>query len=440
MPRRNLRAWRAALPAAALAAALPLAAQQAAPADRSPAAGVIVIRNATIVPVSGPRIERGTIVVRNGIIEAVGAGVTAPAAAEVYEGEGLFVYPGFIDSGTQLGLVEVGSVPGPTDLQELGTFNPQNEALTAVNPHSELIPVTRVNGVTTAITGPGGGLVSGQAALIDLAGWTPRAMAVKPAAAMVMTFPRSRSGGRRFGPAQSDAEQREQMNRQTRQLYDFLRDAKAYAGIMADRERAGGARANLVMQSMMPVVRGEMPVVFDVETADQIRGVFALADTFGLKVILRGATDAWRVADEIAARKIPVIVGPLTRSPSPDEPYDAIYANPGVLARAGVTIAFQSDDASNARNLPYNAALATAYGLDPETALRAITVNPAQIWGVEDRYGSIAPGKVANLMLTTGDPLDVRTTVRHLFIRGEPIPFTDRHTELYERFKSRPKP
>ena len=433
---------RAVVVAALLGTVPVLPAQDATPTTTPAGSGSYVIRGATIVPVSGPRIPNGTVVIANGTIAAVGANVPAPAGATVIDGSGLFVYPGMIDSGTQLGLTEIGSVPGPTDLQEIGDFNPQNEALTAVNSHSELIPVARANGITTAITGPQGGLISGQVALIDLAGWTPDEMAASPRAAMVMNYPRSRGGGRRFGPQQSESEQREAMNRQVQALYGFLRDARTYAEVTGrtDGTSANGARTNLVMQSMIPVMRGEQLVVFDVDTEDQIRGVLALADTFALKVVLRGASEAWQVADELARRQVPVIVGPLTRAPAPDAPYDAIYANPGVLARAGVKIAFQTDNASDSRNLPYNAALATAYGLDPEAALRALTINPAEIWGVSDRYGSIQPGKVANVIVTTGDPLDVRSTVKHLFIRGELVPFTDRHTELYERFMSRPKP
>lgn len=419
-----------------------LMAQNAPAAAASDGAGTYVIRGATIVPVSGPRIPDGTVVITNGTIAAVGVNVQAPAGATVIDGSGLFVYPGMIDSGTQLGLTEIGSVPGPTDLQEIGDFNPQNEALTAVNSHSELIPVARANGITTAITGPQGGLISGQVALIDLAGWTPGEMAASARAGMVMNYPRSRGGGRRFGPQQSESEQRDAMNRQVQALYGFLRDARAYAEVVGRTNGApvNGARTNLVMQAMVPVLRGEQLVVFDVDTEDQIRGVLALADTFGLKVVLRGASEAWQVADELARRDVPVIVGPLTRAPAPDAPYDAIYANPGVLARAGVKIAFQTDNASDSRNLPYNAALATAYGLDPDAALRALTLSPAEIWGVSDRYGSIQAGKVANVIVTTGDPLDVRSTVKHLFIRGQLVPFTDRHTELYDRFMSRPKP
>lgn len=181
------------------------------------------------------------------------------------------------------------------------------------------------------------------------------------------------------------------------------------------------------LDAMLPVVRGEIPVIFDVQTAEQIRGALAMADSFGLRVILRGAKDAWRLTDTLAARKIPVIVGPITSTPEGDEPYDMIYANPGALA-------------ADVRNLPYQAALATAYGLDPEEALKAITINPARIWGVSDRYGSIEIGKVANLFVSTGYPLDVRNTVRHLFIRGASIPVEDRHSRLYEQFKARPRP
>src|SRR5688572_26723710 len=167
---------------------------------------------------------------------------------------------------------------------------------------------------------------------------------------------------------------------------------------------AGGVRkANQAMEAMTPIMRGEMPVIFDVTTADQIRGVIALADSFGIKVVLRGAREAWRLADTLAMRKIPVIVGPLTTVPGADDPYDMTYANPGVLARAGVKIAFQTSDAANSRNLPYNAALAVAYGLEPDVALRALTINPAEIFGVADRYGSLEAGKVANVIVTTGE-------------------------------------
>ena len=411
---------------------------------RSSQSAVVVIRNATIVPVSGPRIQNGTIVLRGDKIEAVGPNATAPADARVIDGTGLFVYPGMIDAGTQLGLTEIGSVPGGDDTQEVGDFNPQNVALMAVNPHSELIPVTRVNGVTTVITSAEGGLISGQAGLIDLVGWTPVEMAARRQAAMVVTYPSlgggSFGGGGGGGAQRPDAERREELDRRTRSLRSYFADAKAYADVKGRLAGNGGvSKVNQAMEAMVPVMRGEMPVIFDVTTVDQIRGVLALADTFGIKVVLRGAREAWRLADTLALRKVPVIVGPLTTVPGAEDPYDMTYANPGVLARAGVKIAFQTSDAANSRNLPYNAALAVAYGLDAEAALRALTISAAEIFGVADRYGSLAPGKVANVVVTTGDPMDVRSVVRYLFIRGQPVPLDDRHTRLYEQFRARPR-
>jgi imidazolonepropionase-like amidohydrolase len=407
--------------------------------------GTYVIRGGTVVPVVGGRIPNGTVVISGGKIQAVGANVPAPQGATVIDATGLFVYPGMIDSGTELGLTEIGSVPGSTDTREIGDFNPQDVALTAVNAHSELIPVTRVNGVTTVVTSATGALMSGTAALIDLWGWTPDEMAIKPRVAQVMSYPSTGGGGRGGGfggRPQGDAS--ETVGRQVRAMRDLFADARAYADVKA-KLAAGGSvpnapRVNQAMESLVPAIRGEMPIIFDVNTIDQIRGVLTLADSFKLKVILRGPRDAWRVADTLAARGIPVIVGPTTQVPGTDDPYDAIYAQPGVLAKAGVTIAFQTSGASDVRDLPYNAALATAYGLDMDEAMKALTINPAQIFGVADRYGSLEPGKVANVMVTTGNPLDVRSNVKYLFIRGEQVQLTDRHTKLYEQFRARPKP
>ena len=418
----------------AAAFAGPLGAQ----ARPAAAPSVYAITNATLVPVVGPKVANGTLVIRDGRIAAAGAGIAIPAGATVIDASGLFVYPGMIDSGTRLGLVEIGSVPGGQDTQELGQFNPQDDVLTAVNPHSSHIGITRANGVTSVITSAEGGLIQGTAALIDMDGWTPEQMAESGRVAMVMTYPRVGGGGRfrggRGGPNPGDAA--ETQNRQVRELMEYLRNAKAY------NERPNPVPQNLAYAALGPMLRGEVPVIFDVQTEGQIRGALALADSFKLKPVLRGATEAWMLADTLAARKVPVIVGPMVATPEGDAPYDAIYALPGVLAKAGVQIAFQTNDGGegDARNLPYNAALAEAYGLDPDEALRAVTINPAKIWGVGDRLGSLAAGKVANLFVTTGDPLDVRSVVKHVFIRGLLMPWDDRHTLLYEKFRARPKP
>ncbi|MFI5279964.1 MAG: amidohydrolase family protein [Gemmatimonadales bacterium] len=432
------------LGASALLAALcavPAAAQMALPPGHA-----IAITNATIVPVVGERIARGTVLIQDGHITAVGTSVSVPQDAQVIDANGLFVYPGMIDAGTDMGLVEIGQgASGGDDRRELGEFNPQDAALTAVNPFSEIIPTVRVNGVTSTVTAPTGGQISGQAALIELNGWTPQEMAVAPRAGMVMTYPRMGGGGRGFGGGgfggqQTPEQQRQAMLTQAKALRDYLANAQAYAEAKARAGASNSAPLNLAFEAMIPVMRGEMPAIFEVETADQIRGVLALSDSFHLKVILRGATYGWQLADTLAARHIPVIVGPTTQEPAPTDPYDMIYANPGVLARAGVSIAFRTNSASDSRNLPYDAALATAYGLDPDEALRALTINAARMFGVADRIGSIETGKIADLIVTTGDPLDVRTTTRYLFIRGELIPFNDKHTQEYERWRARPRP
>ena len=408
--------------------------------------GVYVIRGGTVVPVVGAQIPNGVVVIQNGKIQAVGATVTPPQGATIIDATGLFVYPGMIDGGTTLGLTEIGSVPGSTDTREIGDFNPQDVALTAVNAHSELIPVSRVNGVTTVLTSATGALMSGSGALIDLWGWTPDEMAIKQKAVQVMSYPSTGGGGRGFGGGggfgRNQGDAAETMSRQVRAMRDFLADARSYADVRAKTaaNSPNAPRVNQAMESLIPAIRGEMPVIFDVSTVDQIRGVLALADSFKLKVVLRGPRDAWRVADTLAARGIPVIVGPTTQAPGPDDPYDALYAQPGVLAKAGVKIAFQTSGASDVRDLPYNAALATAYGLSMDDALKAVTINPAQIFGVGDQYGSLQAGKVANVVVTTGNPLDVRSNVKYLFIRGQQVPLTDRHTKLYEQFRARPKP
>lgn len=233
--------------------------------------------------------------------------------------------------------------------------------------------------------------------------------------------------------------------REVRRLYDYFADARAYADVKARLTANGGTlpvtfRISQPYEAMIPVVRGEQPVLIEASTADQMRGAMRFADSARVKIIIRGASEGWMIADTLALKQVPVIVGPLTATPGNAEPYDAVFANPGVLARAGVLMAFQSGGASDARDLPYEAGLAMGFGLSGDEAFKAVTLNPAKIWGVDKDYGSIEVGKVANLIVTTGDPLDVRTRIRHLIIRGAEVPFDDRHTKFYEQFRARPKP
>jgi imidazolonepropionase-like amidohydrolase len=401
---------------------------------------VVAIRNATIVPVTSAPIANGTIVFANGVITAIGANVDVPSGAMVIDGTGLSVYPGMIDSGSNIGLVEVDSVPGTVDTSELGDFNPNARAAAAINPHSEVIPVTRVNGVTHALTVPEGGIVSGQSALIQLAGWTPEQMVVKGPAAMHLRFPRLRSAP--FGAAAQDEEaekeRKKSYTRELDQLRDLFRDAQAYGRAAA--ARSARLERDLVLEALVPVVDGKMPVVMHAQRARDIREALKFADEFKLSVILAGAQDLGPLVSELKTRNMPVILGPILALPQrEDDPYDLLFANAKLLHDNGIRFSIQTADAHNARNLPYHAASAAAFGLPKDVALRSVTIAPAEIFGVADRFGSLEVGKSASLIVTDGDPLEIRTTVHRVFIAGEDIPMESRHTLLYKKFANRPK-
>jgi imidazolonepropionase-like amidohydrolase len=403
------------------------------------------IRNATIVPVTSAPIAHGTIVFANGSITALGADVAVPAGATVIDGTGLFVYPGMIDSGSSVGLVEMDSVSGTVDTAELGELNPNARAAVAINPHSELIPVTRVNGVTHVVSTPDGGIISGQSALIQLAGWTPSEMVVKASAAMNIRFPRLRSAPLVEVPQDEEAEKdrTKSYRRELDRLRDLFRDARAYAKAAAARTSDPKVRRfdrDLVLEALVPVVEGREPVVMHAELARDIKAALEFGDEFQLKVILAGAQDVARVIPELKRRNVPVLLGPILALPArEDDPYDLLFTNAKALYDNGILFAIQSSDAHNTRNLPYHAAACAAFGLPKEEALKAVTIYPAQIFGVADRLGSLEVSKQANLIITDGDPLELRTNVRRVFIAGEDIPMDSRHTLLYEKFRNRPK-
>ena len=403
------------------------------------------IRNARVVTVSGPVIENGTVVISGGRISAVGANVSVPSGAKVIDAAGLSVYPGMIDSGTVMGLTEISSAAGTVDTAEIGDNNANIHVDVSLNADSSHIAVSRVNGITTVLTEPRGGAIAGQSALINLDGWVGKEMVLKTPVAMHMNWPGGQGGGFEFAFTQqqrSITELRREQERQVESVRKIMRDARAYADAKDARARDASLprlEIDLKLEALIPVVRGQMPVVINAQTERDIKNAIAFADEMKIKMILSGGTEAWRVADQLRAKSIPVIVGPVLRMPvREDDPYDAAFANAGILQKAGVKIAFQTLDSAHVRDLPYHAGMAAAYGLPKEEALKAVTIYPAEIFGVSDRIGSIDQGKVANLIVTDGDPLEVRTQVKYLFINGRQIPLTSRHTELYERYKSRP--
>jgi imidazolonepropionase-like amidohydrolase len=432
--------------------AWPARAQQASanmgPAFQSGTPGTFAIRNARIVTAAGPDIENGTVVVSQGRIAAVGANVSAPNGATVIDARGLTVFPGMIDLGTSMGLVEIPQGAAPTvDVSELGDLNPNVTALHAINPHSAHIAVTRVNGITTALSAPTGGLISGQASLIHLLGATHREMAIQPAAALVINLPRTGGGGGGFaaflaqqqGQATDAAAQRD---RQTEQIRRMLRDAEAYARAVdaaAADPSLPRVDPDVILAPLVPYVRGQRPVIFRADRESEIRAAVRFAEEMKLRPVIMGGAEAWRVAPFLKERNVPVIVDHVLNLPSrEDDPYDINYESPSRLHAAGVRFAITSGDSgANARDTPYHAGMAAAYGLPRAEALRSVTLYPAQIMGLGDQYGSIEVGKVANLVVADGDILEARTNIRDLFINGRRVPLISRHTEQYEMFRNR---
>ena len=410
--------------------------------------GVYAIRNAHIVTVSGADIDNGTVVIRDGKIEAVGASVNVPTGAQVIEGRGLWVYPGMIDAGTSLGLVEVGQgAPGTVDTAEVGDLNPNAKAIFAINPHSAHVAVTRVDGVTNVVTLPVGGLISGQATVINLAGTNQFEMAVTPYAALVINYPRVGGGGGFggfFAPQQPTplTELLATANRQLNQIRKMLRDAEAYGRAQdayAKDKTLPRPDQDIALESLVPYVRGERPVILRADRERDIRGAIRFAEEMKLKPIILGGEDAWKMGAFLKEKQVPVILTSILDLPSTeDDFYDTLYESAAKLQQAGVSFAISSGDSgANVRNLPFYAGMAAAYGLPKTEALKAVTLYPAQIMNVADRLGSIDVGKMANLVVTDGDLLETRTHVRHLFIDGRRIPLTSRHTDLNDAFKNR---
>jgi len=407
----------------------------------------IAIRNARIVTVSGPDIERGTVVIRDGKIEAVGANVSVPAGAQTIDGNGLSVYPGMIDAGTNMGLVEVPQgANGTVDLSEVGDLNPNAKAIIAVNPHSAHIAVTRVEGITNTLTAPTGGLISGQAALINLLGTAPKEMAVVPQVALVINYPRIGGGGGGFGGFQQQpanlAETLTANERQVDQIRKMLRDAEAYGHAQdayAKDKSLPRPDRNVVLEPLVPYVRGEQPVIFRADREAEIRGALRFADEMKLKPIILGGNDAAKVANLLKEKNVPVILTGIFSLPSrEDDAYDALYETAAKLQQAGVRFCISTGDAGpEVRNLAQYAGMAAAFGLSKADAVKAVTLYPAQILNVADRLGSIEAGKMANLVVTDGDLLEIRTHIRYLLIDGRPVVLTSRHTELNDAFKNR---
>jgi imidazolonepropionase-like amidohydrolase len=409
-------------------------------------AGTFAITNARIVTVSGATIENGTIIIRDGKIEAVGANIRAGNGVEVIDGKGLSVYPGMIDAGTNMGLLEIGGgAAGTVDVAETGSMNANAKAFLGINPNTSHINVTRVNGITTVLSMPVGGIISGQSAIINLNGSTQAEMAVVPTFGLMINFPRIATFefapgiGRRAVDFNQAIKQRDKNVEDLKKIFD---DAAAYLKAKeasAKDKSLPYQETDVKMEAMIPFLRGEKPVIFNAERERDIRGAVKFAEGLKLKSIIMGGAEAWKAADVLKKNDIPVIYTDIYNLPvQDDDAYDYLYAAPLKMKEAGIRFCISTgDDGANVRDLPYQAGLAGAYGLAKDEALKSVTIYPAQILGLADKMGSIETGKVANIVVTDGDLLDARTNVKYLFINGRLLPLTSRHTELYDAFKNR---
>ncbi len=400
----------------------------------------IAIVNVTIHTVSGPTIEKGTIVFDKGTITAVGTNVTVPQGADVIDASGKHVYPGLMSADTYIGLTEIGAVRASNDRAETGRINPNVRAEVAVNPESELIPVARANGITTMVTTPTGGLIAGTSAVMMVDGWTWEDMTLKAPAALVVQWPEMRIR-RASGVAKSEDDQKKDREKQLNELANAFRDARAYMTAKKAEEQKGIPYHNVDKrwEAMIPVLERKVPVVVAATEMQQIEAAVAWSQRENVRLIIRGGYDAWRVAGLLKKNNVAVLAGGIHRLPYRRfEEYDEPFVLPKKLFDAGVPFAIiTEEEAAHERNLPYQAAQAAAYGLPNDEALKAITLYPAQIFGVADKIGSLEVGKDATLIITTGDPLEIMCNVEMEFIQGRKIDLTSKHTMLYEKYKEK---
>ena len=403
---------------------------------------LVAITGGKLLTITHGTIENGVIVLENGKITAVGpaASTKVPKDAQVFDAKGMTVYPGLFDAETQLGLVEVEADENSSDVAEKSDeIFPQMRVVDAFHAETARIPVERINGVTNAIVAPAAqDSVAGQDALIQLYGKDRSAMIIAPDIALAMNF---EGDVRRRGSAPGSFKfpaTRMGLASQLRQTFLDTQNYMAEKAEAAKPDHKGAPpKTDLKFEALIPYLKGEKPVVFGAYESYEVEVAMSIAKEFNLKVILNHVTHAQDLLDTIASYKVPVIVGSIYDPPEANERYDAVFSLPAELQNRGVKIALSSlsnGPNSDSRNLPYAAGYAVAYGLPYDEAMKAITLNPAEMFGVGDKLGSLDIGKVANVVIANGDPLDVRTSVQQVFIEGVAIPMTSRQTQLRDEY------
>ncbi|TWT97305.1 amidohydrolase family protein [Neorhodopirellula pilleata] len=398
----------------------------------------ILIHGGTLHIGNGEIVEKGSILLVDGKIQAVGRRVDAPEKAISIDATGQHVYPGLIESMTDLGLREISAVDVTVDSTEWGNENPNVRSWIAVNPDSELIPVARAGGVLLAHVAPGGSFLRGQSALIALDGWTIQDMAVRAPAGMCVDWETLTPRG------SDDADTVKKREERLQQLDDWLDRAERY-GIAQEEAANTESRAiatDVRLESLLPVLSRELPIIAHADALAAIRSAVAYTQARGLRLVIYGGHDAGDCAELLKRYRIPVIIAGTYRLPRQrDDDYDAPYTLPARLESAGVKFAIAGEQpgypggASNARNLPYHAGCAVAYGLDREAAVKAITLSPAEILGVDDRLGSLETGKDATLIIVDGDVLESPSNVQQAFIEGRTVDLGNRHRTLFEKYR-----
>jgi imidazolonepropionase-like amidohydrolase len=406
----------------------------------------ILLINGTIHTVTGATIQEGQILFEDGKITAVRNLITPPENCEIIDVTGRHIYPGLISSISSIGLAEISSIKDTIDTGELGHFNPNIRAEVGVNPDSEVIPVTRANGVLVAHVSPiatGAGMVAGTSAIMKLDGWTTEDMTLQAPIALRIKWPRDPQNNYfqvDSRTVENPQKEEENYGKAIQLLDDMFTDAHAFW--KAKETEKIHLEVNLRLEAMGPVLNRTIPVHVSANSARQIRDAVYWASRQNVNLVIVGGRDAWRVAEVLAENHVPVIIGEVnTTATRRWESYDTGYKNAALLHQAGVIIAIAygggGPNAANERNLPYEAGKAVAFGLPKEEALKAITIYPAEILGVADRLGSLEVGKDATLFVSTGDPLDIRSNVELAFIDGRPIELSSRHTQLYEKYQTK---
>lgn len=420
--------------------------------------GLYWITGVTAHPISGPPIENALVAMADGDIFLVAPWAEQnPNPETVFiDGKGLHVWPGLINAETNMGLHEIGMIAATVDESEIAEFQPDLMALSAYNPFAAAINVTRCEGVTNAMVMPGGGRVSGQAGLVKLTGWSMPEAIIEPYVGQVVSLPSLPDRWRDDTPSDRIEEATKAAREEMARIEDFFRKAKTYAaarmsspgsntaaGTTASSSGTNGNRAawDRLLDAMIPIMDGRKPVFFAANSHKQTREALKFAERYGLRPIIVGGQDAWKVADELAEKKVDVILrGAMTHYPGEFDPWDSSYRNAAELARAGVRFCFGTGEAPLAKHVGIEAGMSVAHGLDEARAVQAITLDAARILGVDDRLGSLEPGKMANLFISTDSPLQASNQVVALFIDGQPVELTSRHTDHDDKWRKRPMP